>query len=148
MKGKDMVIGRRYVVSNSPQKKFKVTRHWRQGNQDGYMVRMVRKGSTSIEMAFVADGIDVEPLNWGKKRAPKEQMDKVITHIKSGDWYKEQKAYIIFRIHGVVYKLYYIAQKVLVRCEIDKIKPEKQYKNGYYVYSVSDVAGYILRAEI
>ena len=147
-----MLIGRRYTFTNkNVKRKFKVIQR---NNQDkGYLVNMIAKNADgnfqlSGEMVFVPDGLEVEALTWGKKRLDKEQLDKVIARIKGGDWYKEQKAYIIFLINGIKYKLYYIAQKVLVRDIIGDIKPEKQYKNGYYVYSVSDLFKHIMGADL
>ena len=146
-----MIIGRRYTDSNNLRKKFKVMKSYTSGNSTGFIVNMIRDGKKIKEAIFVPDSYNVEPLMWGKKRINKEQMDKIIKHIKGGDWHKEKKSYIIFRIHDIhhtLYKLYYIAQKVLVREWIDKIKPEKQYKNGYYVYSLSDIQKYILSSKI
>jgi hypothetical protein len=152
MKAKDMLLGRRYTFTNNNiKRKFKVIQRNNQNN--GYLVNMIVKNADgnlqlSDEMVLVADGLEVEALTWGKKRLDKEQLDKVITHIKCGDWYKEQKAYIVFLINGIKYKLYYIAQKVLVRDIIGDIKPEKQYKNGYYAYSVSDLFKHIMEIDL
>jgi hypothetical protein len=103
-----------------------------------YLVKVNnKKNSMRLYMPY---DYEVEHISRGQDRLSKEELDNVISNIKSNGWSDDKKTYIKFLINGTKCKLYIQAQRVLTTdpLPIDMLC-DKRYKNGYYSYKVKFV---------